>query len=191
MASNSRTCVRVAPLPVLGVALLSCFLASLAYSQQAAHANGATEVVKRERAGPYELQVGISPGTPRVGNLHISLVMRDAEGGETITNATVMVTAKGPQGATGAGPLQAISSPQSPQFYDADVPLDMEGSWILTLDLEGELGPASLELPLEVTKGGEVSVAFVAAAAIAFLAISIWTWDRVRGRTQRRKTRNI
>ena len=151
-------------------------------------ANGATrELVKSERAGPYELRVGILPGAPRVGNLHLSIQIRDAAQGEILTRGAVTVTAKGPEGSTGVGPVAAVASPDSPQFYDVDVFLDAIGRWQFTLDIEAELGHAALDVPLDVSEAEGFSLIFLLALAIAFLALAIWTWDRVRGRRRRRR----
>lgn len=180
------TCPRLVSLPALGIILLACLLATQSHTQSLVFANGTIQVVKKERAGPYELQVGMSPGTPRVGNLHVSLVVKDVELGKPITNATVMVMARGPEGGTDLGPLQAANNLESPQFYDADLLLDTEGSWMLILDIESDLGAASLELPLEVTKANGVSVALVATVAIAFLALSVLIWGRISRRGKSR-----
>ena len=151
------------------------------------HANGATkELVRSERAGPYELRVSISPGTPRVGNLHLSIQVKDAARGEILTRGAVTVTANGPEGATDVGPVRANTSPDSPQFYDIDIPLDAVGRWNFTLDIEGELGDAVLEVPLDVSGAEGFNLIFLLAVAIALLALAIWTWDRVRGRRWRR-----
>ncbi len=195
MRHNLDPDVRGLSLSILGVprataiVLISVvLLGALAYVQGIAFANGNTRpVVKNERVGPYDLQVGILPGTPRVGNLHFSILVNNAENGEPITDALVMVAANGPLNATSVGPVQALNTPRNPRFYDVDVPLDMEGSWTFTLEVVTELGEASLELPLEVSRPGGFSVAFVAAVAIALLAVSIWTWDRVRRRRRRRR----
>ena len=197
MGHNLDLDVRGLPLSVLGVlstgaiVLISVvLLAALTYAHGIAFANGNTRpVIKNERVGPYDLQVGILPGTPRVGKLHFSILVNNAEAGEPITDALVTVTANGPPNATSVGPVQALNTLQSPQFYDVDVPLDMEGSWTFTLEVATELGEASLELPLEVSRPGGFSVAFAAAVAIALLAVSIWTWDRIRRRRRRRRQR--
>ena len=57
------------------------------------------------------------------------------------------VTAKGPEGSTGVGPVAAVASPDSPQFYDVDVLLDAIGRWQFTLDIEAELGARSPGCP--------------------------------------------
>ena len=194
MGHNLDLDVRGLPLSALGVlaiVLVSVVvLGALTYAQGTAFANGNTRpVVKNEWVGPYDLQVGILPGTPRVGNLHFSILVNNAENGEPITDALVTVAANGPPNAASVGPVRALNTPQSPQFYDVDVPLDMEGSWTFTLEVTTDLGEASLELPLEVSRPGGFSVAFVAAVAIALLAVCIWTWDRIRRRRRHRRQR--
>jgi len=178
--THSRTVLTWLPCWLL---LLAAFLAA----GGPVHANGATkELVKSERAGPYELRVGIFPGTPRVGNLHLSIQVKDAERGELLTRGAVSVAANGPEGATDVAPIRAVTSRDSPQFYDVDIPLDVVGRWNLTLDVEGELGDAALEVQLDVLEAEGFNLVFLLAAAVAFLALAIWTWDRVRGRRRRR-----
>ncbi len=177
-------------LPATAIVLISVsvilLLCALTYPHSTAFANGSTRpVVKNERVGPYDLEVGILPGTPRVGNLHFSILVNDAEAGVPITDALVTIAASGPPESTGVGPVRVLNTPQSPQFYEADVPLDMEGNWTFTLEVVAEPGKASLELAMEVSKPSGFSVAFVAAVAVALLAVSIWTWDRIRRRRRR------
>lgn len=151
-------------------------------------ANGATrELFKNERAGPYELQVGILPGRPKVGNLHLSILITDAESRGAVTNATVSVAVEGPEASTSIGPVPARNTFQNPRFYDVDLLLDAEGSWLLNMKIDGDQGLADLEFPFEVTSSGGVSLALVAAVTIACLAVSIWGWDRIKGRRRRNK----
>ncbi len=170
--------------------LLGAIHAASAGGPTAVHANGATrELVKSERAGPYELRVGILPGTPRVGNLHLSIQIKDAAQGTILTGGAVTVAATGPEGSTAVGPVAAVASLESPQFYDVDVPLDAIGRWNFTLQVEAELGTAALDVPLDVSEAEGFNLIFLLALAIAFLALAIWTWDRVRGRRRRRRRR--
>lgn len=151
-------------------------------------ANGGTRlVVKNERVGPYELQVGILPGRPKVGNLHLSILVKDSEAGVTITDAIVMVTVVGPEGATNVGLVQATNTPQNPQFYDVDILLDTEGSWTLTLETDSHLGKASLDAPLEVTASGGFNLVWVAGGAVVVISLSFWAWDRIRSRRRQRR----
>ncbi len=150
-------------------------------------ANGTTRpVVKNHRVGPYEFQVGILPGSPKVGNLHLSILIKDAETGTPVTDATVTLTATGPEGATNVGPALAVNTPQNPQFYDVDMSLDVEGSWTVTLETKSGLGSANVALPLQVTKPGGFSLIPLLVGVGIFLALGFWAWDRIRLRRRRR-----
>ena len=174
------------PLIVALVAL--GLLLGLGVGPRTADANGATvPVVRNERAGPYELEVGILHGSPRVGTLHLSILVQDAQSGGLITDAVVTVRAEGPAGATGVGPLLTASSRDAPQFYDVDIPLDLKGDWTLFLDVRSTLGHEQLELPLRVTKAGGVSLAFLLTVGVALLAALFWASTLLRRRGRRRR----
>ena len=168
------------------VPLLLAAALLLGFSMNWAQANGGTRaVVKNARVGPYELQVGIFPGRPKVGNLHLSILVKDAEAKTLVTDATVMVAVRGPEGATDVSPVQATNTPQSPQFYDVNIPLDVEGSWTLTVETNSYLGKASLDVPLEVTEPGGLDLLFPLAGMVAILTLAVWAWDRTRARRKR------
>lgn len=163
------------------VALLLAVVSLNGFTTSSAHANGgARVVVQNTRAGPYEFQVGIFPGRPIVGNLHLSILVKDAEAGTPVTDATIMIAARGPAGATDIDPVRATNTPQSPQFYDADIGLDAEGSWTLTLETDSQLGQARLDVPLEVTAGGAINLVWLLAGLVAVVALGIWMRDRIR-----------
>ena len=151
-------------------------------------ANGSTRpLVKSERAGPYTLEVGIFPGTPRVGNLHLSIQVLETDTGQAITDALIMASATGPPEATDVGSVKAVNAPQSPRLYDLDIPLDMEGAWSLAVQVEAARGPARLEIPLNVTRGGGFSLAFLAALSIAAMAVAVLAWSRITRHRRRRR----
>ena len=182
----SRNVLRIPA--VICIALMVAAATIIPSGLNSVSANGATRsVVKNARVGPYELQVGILPGNPKVGNLHLSILVKDAEVGAPITDAIIMVMATGPAGATDVSPVQATNTPQGPQFYDVDLPLDMEGSWTLTLETNSSLGKANLEFPLEVTKTRGFNPLFPIAGAVAFLALTVWAWNRIHSRRRRHR----
>lgn len=172
---------------VIGLVILAAVTTASPYETNTASANGATrKVVNNARAGPYELQVGVLPGSPKVGNLHLSIQVKDAADGSNITDAIIMVMATGPAGATYVSPVQATNTPQRPQAYDVDISLDIEGSWILTLEMDSDLGKADLEVPLEVREPGGFNLFFPIAVAAVALSFVIWGWNGIRGRLRRR-----
>mgnify|MGYP004274087595 FL=1 len=151
-----------------------------------AEANGGTRpVVTNAIVGPYKVQVGIFPGQPRVGNLHLSIRVEDASGEQVLTGATVFTSLIGPPGATSVGLVSASNTPQNPQTYDVDMPLDMIGSWTLTLETDSELGKASLDVPLEVVEPEGFDLILLLAGGVAILALVLLIRDRTgKGRSQ-------
>ena len=149
-------------------------------------ANGVTSpVVENAPAGPYEVQVGIFPGRPKMGIVHLSISMTDAEAGTTITDAVVMVMAKGPEGVPILGPFQAINTPRNPHLYEADVDLDRRGVWIVTLDMDSPLGKADLDFAVGISNTGGLNWAYALAGPILIVIFGTWAWRRSRGQQTR------
>jgi hypothetical protein len=174
--------LRMLTLALLIIAAPAIFIPSV----RTAQANGGTRpVVTNKIVGPYKVQVGIFPGQPRVGNLHLSIKVEDASGEQVLTGATVFTSLTGPPGATSVGLVPATNTPQDPQTYDVDMPLDMIGSWILTLETDSELGQASLDVPLEVVEPEGFDLILLLAGGVAILALVLWIRDRMgKGKSQ-------
>ena len=171
----------------IGLTLFAAAWLGLAGGPDLALANGGSRpLVTNAISGPYELQIGIFPGDPKVGNLHVSIQVNAADGGAPVTDATVLVSASGPPGAADMPPVQAVNMPQSPQFYETDLPLDAVGSWTLTVETESGLGPAGLEIPFQVTEPDGIDIIFVIAGGVALIALSLWILERI-GKRQKRK----
>ena len=168
--------LRTLTLALLLVTAPSVFIPSVGMAE----ANGgARPVVTNATVGPYKMQVGIFPGQPRVGNLHLSIRVEDASGEQVLTGATVYASLAGPPGATSVGLVPAVNTPQNPQTYDVDMPLDMIGSWTLTLETDSELGQASLDVPLEVVEPEGFDLILLLAGGVAILALVLWIRGRI------------
>ena len=171
----------------LGLGLLVAVWLGLAAGLVPISANGGTRaLVTNAVSGPYELQIGIFPGDPKVGSLHLNIQVNTANGGLPVTDATVMVSAKGPAGAADMSPVKALNMPQSPQFYEADLPLDTVGTWTLIVKTDSDLGSASLDVPFQVTEPDGIDLVFVAAGGVALIALSLWILERI-GKRRKRK----
>lgn len=146
-------------------------------------ANGATRlIVKDERSGAYLFRVGILPGSPKVGNLHLSVLIHSAEGDVPIDDGRLVITATGPEAGITTGAVQAANTPQNPQVFDADITLTALGSWNMTVTADSSLGMATLIVPLEVSESGGFNlIIVVVVVALVVIAISL-----VRSRTQKR-----
>lgn len=169
------------PRPLARILLLLAALAVFIPGNGTVQANGGTRpVITNQTVGPYKLQVGIFPGRPRVGNLHLSIIVEDVAGRQALTGATVFVSLAGPAGSTDVGPVEAANTPQNPQFYDVDLLLDMIGSWTLTLEMDSNLGKASMDVPLEVAEAEGIDLILLLAGAVAITAIVVWIKGRLR-----------
>ena len=59
------------------------------------------------------------------------------------------------------------------------MPLDMIGSWPLTLETDSELGKASLDVPLEVVEPEGFDLILPLAEGVTILALVLWIRGRI------------
>ena len=165
--------------------LLAALALAGALSAGMASANGSVRlVVIDEVAGPYLLRVGVLPGDPTIGPLHVSTLIQDATGDTAVDDAIVSVSIAGPGSPSGA---QAVNSPQNPQLYEANLLLDALGQWSVTLEIDSALGPASHTFVVRATEEGGFNIMFIIVAVAAALLVGTLVWSQLQRR--RRLTR--
>ena len=163
-------------------AIIAALAVILVSGPPGASANGRATVVSSQEEGPYRIDVSIIPKVAVVGKTHVSVLVRSLESDEIITRATVNLSAAGPANSTDLGPIPAPND-FSPQFYETDLPFDLEGAWEVKVDVSSDLGDASILVPMQVqVGGGSINWILAAAAVVALLAVGIWGWDRITGR---------
>ena len=191
-------------LAISGVLLLG-FVAAAAFHLASAHAsaNGRFPEFDRRTAGPYEIALSTSP--PRVGNLYLSILLTEAASTAPVLDATVVVTAVGPsvEGETGpqtdpqeVGPIIVNPDPDPiryPGYYDTTeatepIVLDRVGTWIFTVSVDGAVGAATAEFPVEVTSLNPITGIITLVTLLAFiivvaLAIRMYIRERRRSRS--------
>ena len=149
--------------------LLAALTLAAALSAGTASANGAVKlVVIDEVAGPYKLRVGVLPGDPTPGPLHVSILIQDKDGETAVDDATVSVAAAGPGAAS---QTEAVNSPQNPQLYEGNLYLDALGEWSLTLDIQSSLGEARHIFPVRARAERGFNLMFVIVAVVAVLIV--------------------
>ena len=154
-------------------------------------ANGAVRVIVNDApAGPYLVTVGILPGSPTVGLVHVSIRVLDAAAETPVGDATVTVTATGPVPSAGPAQIKAANTPQSPHLYEGFVTLDAVGQWSLQVETESPLGRGTLETPIQVTEGGRLNLFYVVlgVAVVGIAGLLVWTRWKRRSRTRRTGT---
>ena len=167
------------------LALLAVLALTVALSGGTVSANGAVRlVVIDEVAGPYLLRVGVLPGDPTLGPLHVSILIQDATGETAVEDATVSVAAVGPGAAS---QTDAVNSPQNPQLYEGNLYLDSLGEWSLTLEIESSLGEARHVFPVRARAERGFNLMFVIVAVVAVLIVLSLVASQVQRR--RRLTR--
>ncbi len=174
-------------LPVL--TLLAALALALALYDGTASANGAVRlVVIDEVAGPYQLRVGVLPGDPTLGPLHVSILIQDADTDRNtaVDDATVSVAAAGP-GAPSQ--TEAVNSPQSPQLYEGNLYLDTLGEWSVTLDIESPLGEARHIFTVEAAAERGFNLMFVIVAVAVVLIVASLMASQVQRRRRLRRGR--
>jgi len=167
----------------LGILLLISTVVASPLQIRQVSANGSTRlIVNDEKVGPYLFRVGILPGNPKVGVLHLSVLIRAAEGDDVIQDSQMIIQATGPEPGMIAGPVRATNSPLNPQVFDADITLTALGRWTMTLETVSELGEATLVVPLQVTEAEGFNLLIVVVIVVIILAITTVGWSQIKQR---------
>ncbi|MDA1129263.1 MAG: hypothetical protein O2913_11280 [Chloroflexi bacterium] len=170
-------------LMLLGVIFLISAAAILPLRLHLASAHGETRLIVTDvESGPYVFRVGILPGSPRVGTLHLSVLIQPVAGDATISDGQVVVMATGPEAGMTAGPVSATNTPQNPQLFEANIDLTALGSWTMTLETTSELGQTILEVPLEVTEAGGFNLLLAIFIFALVLIIVSLGWSQLQRR---------
>ena len=141
-----------------------------------AEANGQTVSILETSQGPYGIDVRISPPNPRVGSLHLSIVLVTADGGEPVTDAAVSVSAVGPlPESLELGPVATYITPPTFNWYDLNIALPHEGEWAFTVDIARGEDLTVLEFPLSVSYARvNWGIVIVLVSAIPLLVAAAW-----------------
>ena len=139
-------------------------------------ANGQTVPILETTLGPYRVEIRVSPATPRVGNLHMVIVLRTVEELEPVNNASVRVSALGPAPESMlVDPIETFSVAPTLNWYDLNIALHQEGEWGFIVDITENDRLTRVEFPLNVESGGiDLGLGLVLIAAIPLLLAVAW-----------------
>ena len=112
--------------------------------------NGDSVEIYRERGGGYEMVVGVLPERPRVGVVHVTITLLDAESGDPVSDARINVVAHDELG-NARYQARAVNTPAAPRHYDANFTIESEGNWMLVVEVQSDrLNLATFNVPLSV-----------------------------------------
>ena len=135
---------------VIIVSMNVLLMATLVAGPSAAYAQETGAVQFQTTASGYEIRVEEFASTLSVGSSQILVTLRDAGTGEGIDDARVVVRAKHDLSGE-EGWVTALSFPNDPNLYKAQVSLTASGNWRLWVEVDGPLGRVEVEiLPLEI-----------------------------------------
>ena len=169
--------------------MMALWLAAL---EAPAGANGQTVSILDTTEGPYRVQVRVSPPTPRVGSLHMSVVLESRDDLLPVNDASVWVRAIGPApDSLMAGPVNAEPTTALLNWYDLNIALPEEGWWKFELDIARGEDSTIVEFPVLVSSGSvNWGVVVVFIAALPLLVSAVWYFRRATaGRPARRQAR--
>ena len=170
--------------PLLLISLLMFCI--LAWQPDTASANGRATLISTQEQGPYRFEVSILPSRAIVNNTHLSLRVVALESEQTLTAAAVRISAAGPHLAAEFGPI-AADNDVLPQFFETTLPFDAPGLWRVSINVVTELGEETIMVPMDVRQGRPINLILVAAIGVAFIAVGVWTIDRIRSGLRRRR----
>ncbi len=175
------TLIRLTSIPFAALVLF------IAAAPQAS-ANGRVLRFETQQAGPYRVSFGTIPGTPVVGNIHLTVTVMVRESStdeyEYVLDARVEVTGEGPgDDPIEIGPLVADRSLREPTYYEINTTVDEVGRWEFTVLVEAAPGDAKTTFTLDVVEAsplGGIAILAVLLGLVTVLGLSARAYFRQR-----------
>ena len=140
-------------------------------------------------AGPHAVRVVMINSNLAAGFLQLALFITDANTGETVSDARVVIKANNDdQDYEGWG--TAHNSPADPQRYDARMNLGSTGEWTIDVDIRSSLGQGgtnalTVNVPA-LKRYTDGSLVFFGVFAVMTLGVAYMFWSVKRDNRRRR-----
>ncbi|MEK9675428.1 MAG: hypothetical protein VW271_02655 [Chloroflexota bacterium] len=138
-------------------------------------------ILGEDIAGPYSIQVQVSPPNPIVGITRVAVRVRDAETDEDLPEVFVRVFGTpADEGERQYSP--ALNSPADRTFYLSQLDLETAGQWALDVEVESDLGQGSTVMPVIVQSrvrsgsGNGWGTALFVLISLSFVGGALWLW---------------
>jgi len=139
------------------------------------------KILGEDVAGPYRIQVQVSPENPVVGITRVAVRVRDAESGEDLPEVFVRVFGTpADEGERQYSP--ALNSPADRTFYLSQLDLETTGQWGIDVEVESDLGQGSTVMPVLVQSrvrsgsGNGWGTALFVLVSLSFVGGGLWLW---------------
>ncbi len=145
-------------------------------------------------AGPHAVRVFVINSNLAAGFLQMALFITDANTGETVSDARVVLKANN-EDQEYEGWATALNSPAMPERYDVRMNLGSTGEWTIDVDVSSSLGQGgaralTLEVPAlkRYTNG---SLVFFGVFGVMMLGIAYLFWSTKRQNRLRREADEV
>ncbi|MEW5988271.1 MAG: hypothetical protein AB1791_16705 [Chloroflexota bacterium] len=144
----------------------------LAVARPAAAHGGGALLLSSAAAGPYKVTVWVAPPEARVGPVHVSAAVSDADGLNILTDVQVMVEAVHLEGAAAAQTAAASTENSANKFtYEADMALTEAGRYQMTVMVNGAAGGGEASFELDVKPASQAQ--WFVAGGIGLIIVAV------------------
>ena len=145
-----------------------------------AEANGKSIPIFSSAEGPYKIQFRVSPPTPKVGKLHVVLVIQYLATGDPVDSALVNITALGPSpDRIELDSLQLYDPESKSNWYEADLLIPQAGTWQLNAKINHEDQVTSVNIPIVVESWNvDTEILVLVASSLPLLVATAWYFRR-------------
>jgi len=151
-------------------------------------------ILGEDIAGPYSIQVQVSPPNPIVGITRVAVRVRDAETDEDLPEVFVRVFGTpADEGERQYSP--ALNSPADRTFYLSQLDLETAGQWAIDVEVESDLGQGSTVMPVIVQSrvrsgsGNGWGTALFVLISLSFVGGALWLWHSSKQALREREER--
>ena len=133
--------------------------------------------------GPFEVVFITEPFLTAVGQVHITVKLREAATGEPVDGAIVKLRADHDE--EESIEVRAVNTPEDEESYKANMTLMESGVWTFVIDVDKEgLEPISLEVPVLVAEpalpAGEAGTFVWIMVFLALIGGVLFLWNKSR-----------
>jgi hypothetical protein len=186
--------IRIAVIAAFALSVLTIGFSSISLVQAQDQENEPIvgyRIIGEETAGPYTVEVQVSPPAPYAGIVRFAVRVRDTETGEDVEDAIVRVfVTPSEKGEKQYSP--GLNSPVDPVYYLSQLDADYPGLWAVDVEVESELGEGSTVMSIQVGdrgRGGDGNAGGQALFALVTLSFVIgigWVWYQSKKALKRR-----